>query len=320
MLASGSIILNAALRGLLLCAEVQPLVLLSISDLLLALGRLTGALLFTLERHGHTHCYNLQTLQQMLSMLSWFFMLHHVWALYCGLRGRFLCRLDRPHSQYAATGSSFCKMAALVCGLLPVLLMMPVFIAGNSGRCQGNISQPYHCLLLNTGAVFVTFDPSDVGEVTVCSLVHNFSSTVFLGSFLVTMAGILVLLGKARHFHRRWLTSSGYLGDRQWASLRVVDRRMFLYPSVLLFCWGPAVLLVAVGLIQPRAVQGLLGVSLFIAQAFTLSSQGLVNSVLYGWTQHHFLWAGPMARRDVNTQTPLLQSQKRLYGSRRARP
>lgn len=51
-------------------------------------------------------------------------------------------------------------------------------------------------------------------------------------------------------------------------------------------------------------------------QAFTSASQGLLNCLVYGWTQQHFRTMVASTRRDANTQTPLLRSQKsRDYSS-----
>ena len=48
-------------------------------------------------------------------------------------------------------------------------------------------------------------------------------------------------------------------------------------------------------------------------QAFSSASQGLLNSLVYGWTQSTFRSASKASLRDVDTQTPLLQSQKKGY-------
>lgn len=52
-----------------------------------------------------------------------------------------------------------------------------------------------------------------------------------------------------------------------------------------------------------------------LPQALTAASQGLLNCLVYGWTQHVFLSLKRGSRRDVDTQTPLLRSQKKFYSS-----
>lgn len=56
----------------------------------------------------------------------------------------------------------------------------------------------------------------------------------------------------------------------------------------------------------------------FSPQALTSASQGLLNCLVYGWTQQHFRSLSSGAVRDANTQTPLLRSQKRNYAALRS--
>uniref|UniRef100_A0A8C7M3N6 Transmembrane protein 116 n=1 Tax=Oncorhynchus mykiss TaxID=8022 RepID=A0A8C7M3N6_ONCMY len=180
--------------------------------------------------------------------------------------------------------------------------MLPVFVTGNMDHCYTNFSQPYKCLLMHTEALFI--------------LSHGYQLIFILFKRILASHVFClhqVLMGKARTVYRRCVSSSGFLGDRQWASLRVLDRHMLLYPSVFFFCWGPAVFLSAMILYNPKSVEGVVGVILYILQAFTSSSQGLLNCVVYGWTQTHFRSASKDALRDMDTQTPLLRSQKKGY-------
>ncbi|KAM9404574.1 transmembrane protein 116 isoform 2-T2 [Salvelinus alpinus] len=309
---SGSIIVYATFQHLIRTPEIQPLFLLSVTDLLLAVSWLIGAVLFTQDCDSHVTCYNLHIVEQMLYMTSFFYTLNYVWTLYSGLNNRFYSSLHGYPAQCATKLRSFSKIAAVLSCVLPVLLMLPVFVTGNMDHCYTNLSQPYKCLLMHTEALFMSTDLSKMEVDSACRLVHMYSIAVFLAVFLLTFVGIVVLMGKARTVYRRCVSSSGFLGDRQWASLRVLDRHMLLYPSVFFFCWGP-VFLAAMILYNPKSVEGVVGVILYILQAFTSSSQGLLNCVVYGWTQTHFRSASKDALRDMDTQTPLLRSQKKGY-------
>ncbi|XP_045901452.1 transmembrane protein 116-like [Micropterus dolomieu] len=65
ILGSGSIIVCVMLQRLSRTPELQPLFLLSVSDLLLALCWLVGAALFSRHcSHLNTHCYHLHTVEQ----------------------------------------------------------------------------------------------------------------------------------------------------------------------------------------------------------------------------------------------------------------
>eukprot|EP00063_Salmo_salar_P031552 XP_014006387.1 PREDICTED: transmembrane protein 116-like isoform X1 [Salmo salar] len=310
---SGSIIVYATFQHLIRTPEIQPLFLLSVTDLLLAVSWLIGAVLFTQDCDSHATCYNLHIVEQMLYMTSFFYTLNYVWTLYSGLNNRFYSSLHGYPAQCATKLRSFSKIAAVLSCVLPVLLMLPVLVTGNMDHCYTNFSQPYKCLLMHTEALFMSTDLSKMEVDSACRLVHMYSIAVFLAAFLLTFVGIVVLMGKAHTVYRRCVSSSGFLGDRQWASLRVLDRHMLLYPSVFFFCWGPAVFLAAMILYNPKSVEGVVGVILYILQAFTSSSQGLLNCVVYGWTQTHFRSASKDALRDMDTQTPLLRSQKKGY-------
>eukprot|EP00063_Salmo_salar_P031559 XP_014006394.1 PREDICTED: transmembrane protein 116-like isoform X2 [Salmo salar] len=309
---SGSIIVYATFQHLIRTPEIQPLFLLSVTDLLLAVSWLIGAVLFTQDCDSHATCYNLHIVEQMLYMTSFFYTLNYVWTLYSGLNNRFYSSLHGYPAQCATKLRSFSKIAAVLSCVLPVLLMLPVLVTGNMDHCYTNFSQPYKCLLMHTEALFMSTDLSKMEVDSACRLVHMYSIAVFLAAFLLTFVGIVVLMGKAHTVYRRCVSSSGFLGDRQWASLRVLDRHMLLYPSVFFFCWGP-VFLAAMILYNPKSVEGVVGVILYILQAFTSSSQGLLNCVVYGWTQTHFRSASKDALRDMDTQTPLLRSQKKGY-------
>ncbi|XP_039974180.1 transmembrane protein 116 isoform X2 [Xiphias gladius] len=276
ILGSGSIIACVTLRRLSRTPELQPLFLLSLSDLLLALCWLIGGVLFSKHCNSlNTHCYNLHTVEQFSNRVS-------------------------------TAG----KTTALLSGLIPLLLMTPVFIQGNVSQCQANFSEPYRCLLLDTGALYLTSEHEQ--PIPTCRLLHTYGIAVFLATFILTLLSITVFLAKARRIYRRVVTSNGYLGNQQRTSFRVMDRRMLLYPLVFVLCWGPAVGLAFLRVVRPSACQGKAGVVLYISQAFTSASQGFLNCLVYGWTHARLRQAGrAVLSRDVDTQTPLLRSQKK---------
>ncbi|XP_056237168.1 transmembrane protein 116 [Seriola aureovittata] len=311
VLGSGSIIVCVMSQRLSRTPELQPLFLLSVSDLLLALCWLIGAALFSKHCNSlNAHCYNLQTVEQVLYMASFFYTLNYMWNLYTGIREKFYSCHDGYPVQFSNRVSTAGKTTALLSGVIPLLLMTPVFIQGNISQCQTNFSEPYRCLLLHTGALYLTTEQHQ--PITTCSLLHTYSIVVFLAAFILTLLSITVFVVKARRIYRRVVTSNGYLGNQQRTSFRVMDRRMLLYPLVFILCWGPAVGLASLRVVKPSACQGKAGVVFYISQAFTSASQGFLNCLVYGWTRARLRQAGRTAlSRDVDTQTPLLQSQKK---------
>uniref|UniRef100_A0A2K5KEZ9 Transmembrane protein 116 n=2 Tax=Colobinae TaxID=9569 RepID=A0A2K5KEZ9_COLAP len=120
-----------------------------------------------------------------------------------------------------------------------------------------------------------------------------------------------VLLIRAQTLYKKFVKSSGFLGSEQWAVIHIVDQRVRLYPVAFFCCWGPAVILMIIKLTKPQDTK--LHMALYVLQALTATSQGLLNCGVYGWTQHKFHQLKQETRRDADTQTPLLCSQKRFY-------
>uniref|UniRef100_A0A5F9C7W0 Transmembrane protein 116 n=1 Tax=Oryctolagus cuniculus TaxID=9986 RepID=A0A5F9C7W0_RABIT len=120
-----------------------------------------------------------------------------------------------------------------------------------------------------------------------------------------------VLFIQARTLYKKFVKSADFLGSEQWAVIHTVEQRVHFYPVTFFFCRGPAVILMIVKLTKPQYTK--LHMALYVLQALTAASQGLLNCGVYGWTQHKFYQLKQEARRDVDTQTPLLCSQKRIY-------
>uniref|UniRef100_A0A8C7E6I2 Transmembrane protein 116 n=1 Tax=Naja naja TaxID=35670 RepID=A0A8C7E6I2_NAJNA len=157
----------------------------------------------------------------------------------------------------------------------------------------------HRCLLLHMENML-----SPGSQHVTCTVLCLYSTGVFLA---------FTLLIRARMLYKRFVNSMGYVGDQQWAMLKVVEQAVALYPVVFFCCWGPAFILGVVKLARTDNVS--LYMTLYVLEALTASSQGFLNCVVYGWTQHMFHCVKRKACRDVDTQTPLLRSQKRFYAS-----
>uniref|UniRef100_A0A4W4H8Z0 G protein-coupled receptor GPR1/2/3 C-terminal domain-containing protein n=1 Tax=Electrophorus electricus TaxID=8005 RepID=A0A4W4H8Z0_ELEEL len=295
IIGSGSIIFYAVFQRLVRTSEVQPLFLLSLTDLLLAVSWLSGALLFK-SCDSYVSCYNLHTVEQTLYMASFFYTLNYVWVLYMGLKDNYNRTLNGFPAQVTSQA-----MFRTCHGLTKSTEIHPVFILFI-----------YRCLLLHTGALYLTSPVSNM--LTSCKIISTYTIIIFLITFFFTLIGI-VIMHKACSLYRRCFTSRGFFGDRQWATLRVLEQRMVLYPCAYLFCWAPAILLASLMLIRPQEVKGRVGMILYILEAFTCASQGFLNCIVYGWTQQHFRSLSSVTVRDADTQTPLLRSQRRTYAS-----
>nr|XP_043890048.1 transmembrane protein 116 [Solea senegalensis] len=257
----------------------------------------------------YIHCFEAAT-PRVLYMASFFYTLNFTWNLYKGIREKLSSCFHGYLVQISNRVSTAGKATAVLSGVVPLLLMTPVFIEGNISQCQANFSQPYRCLLMDTGALYLTSKYRQ--PIRSCRLLHTYAVSVFVVSFVLTLLSNTALVVRARHIYRRVVTSRGYLGNEQQTSLRVMDRRMLLYPLVFIICWGPAAALAFLHVVKPSACQGKAGVVLYISQTFTTASQGSLNCLVYGCTHARLGRASRAApSRDVDTQTPLLQSQKK---------
>ncbi|KFQ58370.1 Transmembrane protein 116, partial [Pelecanus crispus] len=276
VIGSSSIIAYAIFQNAVRSPEVHPLFYLSLSDLFLGMCWLTGALLYSTPiSKQDLICYNLQATGQVV--------------------------------EYA---SCIGRIATILCSLIPFLLMVPVFCLGNSSNCHQNFSQKHGCLLMHMEIAMPTNEPQTLSG-SVCRAMHFYGIGVFLISFLISFIAILVILSQARGLYKRFVNSTGFLGDQQWAMIKMVEQRVVFYPIAFFCCWAPAVLL---GILKlTLSTNSKIYMALLILQALTAASQGLLNCIVYGWTQHIFLSLKRNACRDVDTQTPLLRSQKKFY-------
>ncbi|XP_008321224.1 transmembrane protein 116 [Cynoglossus semilaevis] len=290
--------------------EMQPLLLLCVSDFLLAFCWLLGAAIF-FENRGSmsTHCYNMRTLEQAFYMAAFFFTLNYTWSLYSGITEKLKSCFYGYSVQFSNRVSTAGRTTAVLSGMTPLLLVSPVLIYGNIRHCQANFTQPNRCLLMETGALFLTSEQQQ--PIRSCRLLHIYAISTFCITFVLTVGGVTVLAVKAWRLQRRLVTSAGYMGTEQRAWLRVIGWRMLLYPLIFVFCWGPVAALTFLDVLNPTLNQGKVGVALYMFQTLTSVSHGFLNSLVYCWTHLCLRHTSRAALcRDMDTQTPLLSSQK----------
>ncbi|XP_026575258.1 transmembrane protein 116 isoform X1 [Pseudonaja textilis] len=312
IMGSSSIIGYTIFRNTTRSPEVRPLVYLSLSDLFLGLCWLTGALFYSREashptREG-TICYNLQATGQIFYVASFLYTVNYTWQLYMDLKGKFNQHLHGQMPQMLKYSTHLGRIAIVFSSLIPIFLMAPVLGLGNHFQCSQNFTAEHGCLLLHMENML-----SPRSQHVTCTVLCLYSTGVFLVSFTVSFLAILTLLIRARMLYKRFVNSMGYVGDQQWEMLKVVEQAVALYPVVFFCCWGPAFILGIVKL--ARIDHASVYMALYVLEALTASSQGFLNCVVYGWTQHMFHCVKRKACRDVDTQTPLLRSQKRFYAS-----
>ncbi|GLD53287.1 transmembrane protein 116-like protein [Lates japonicus] len=118
------------------------------------------------------------TFQSLILMASFFYTLNYMWNLYSGIREKFYSCLDGYSVQFSNRVSTAGKITAVSSGLIPVAPMAPVFIGGNISQCQANFSQPYRCLLMDTGALYLTSEHQQ--PIRACRALHTYGISVVL--------------------------------------------------------------------------------------------------------------------------------------------
>ncbi|XP_074061858.1 transmembrane protein 116 isoform X2 [Macrotis lagotis] len=309
IIGSSSIIAYTIFQNIMKSPEMRPLLCLSFSDLLLGMCWLLGALLYgTPTANEDVICYNLQATGQVFYISSFLYTVNYTWHLYMDLKVKY------NQNIYLVSTVDYTSrvgwIAVVLSSLIPLLLMVPVFCLGNSSECFHNFSQSHRCLLMHSiPPAMAELLPS--ASTSVCRNLYFYSLSIFLTSFLLSLLAIVALLVRAQILYKKFVKSTGFLGDEQWAMIRVVEQQVRFYPTAFFCCWGPAIILVIIKLTKPESIQ--LHMALYVLQALTAASQGLLNCGVYGWTQHRFHRLRREARRDADTQTPLLRSQKRFY-------
>ncbi|XP_032095841.1 transmembrane protein 116 isoform X3 [Sapajus apella] len=283
VIGSSSLIAYAVFQNVQKSPEIRALFCLSFCDLLLGLCWLTETLLYGASvANKDIICYNLQAVGQVFYISSFLCTVNYIWYLYTELRMK--------HTQSGQSPSPL--VIDYTCRVGQMALIFS------------------RCILMHS-------PPSSVAELlpsantSVCGILYFYGITIFLGSFVLSLLTIMVLLIQAQTLYKKFVKSSGFLGSEQWAVIHIMDQRVRFYPVAFFCCWGPAVILMIIKLTKPQDTK--LHMALYVLQALTATSQGLLNCGVYGWTQHKFHQLKQEAQRDADTQTPLLCSQKRFY-------
>ncbi|XP_040106790.1 transmembrane protein 116 isoform X1 [Oryx dammah] len=311
VIGSSSLVAYAIFQNVQKSPERRPLFYLSFSDLLLGIYWLTEALLYgTSTASKDIVCYNLQVVGQVLYISSFFYTINYIWYLYKELRMKPSQSAQRTFSLVIDYTCRIGQIAIILSSLIPLLLMVPVFCLGNVSECFRNFSQSHRCILMySPPPAMAELLPS--ANTSVCSTLYFYGLIIFLASFVLSFFTIVVLLIQAQTLYKKFLKSTGFLGSEQWAVIHIMEQRVRFYPVAFFCCWSPAVILMIIKLTKLQDTR--LHMALYVLQALTTSSLGLLNCGVYGWTQYKFYQLKQEARRDADTQTPLLCSQKRFY-------
>ncbi|XP_063310303.1 transmembrane protein 116 isoform X2 [Pelobates fuscus] len=300
ILASVAFIVYAVVRRVVKSAEVRPFFYLTVSDLLLAICWLIGAVVYRKSVCSRNPaCYNIQAVAQMLYISTFFYTLNYIWELGKSLKRK----LDNDLHKITSTERNIGRAAIILSSVVPAVLTVPTLYFGNKMECYGNSTHPHSCLVVNAGSL-VTLDPQAYTNGT-CKIIHLYSTSVFLCVFFLTATSMLVYVCVALRGY--------YTNDKGWTAINVMKMSLLLYLAIFFFS-SVAALLTILKLFDHEEKNELYKV-LYYIQAFTAMSQGFLNCLAYWFIQQRLQCLNENSSHDMGTQTPLLSSQKRQYAS-----
>ncbi|KAJ8261709.1 hypothetical protein GJAV_G00157430 [Gymnothorax javanicus] len=134
---------------------------------------------------------------------------------------------------------------------------------------------------------------------------HNLTAKViFVISGILVLIFCTVIYCKVGSWYRRYKERGLVEGDgfdrRNLKGLHSAARNMIL---VIIICWTPALLLACLSFPLPQASL----FPLYVIQAFTMSIQGFLDSIVYGWLRRNFREAA------LGERLPLLANVPRAF-------
>ncbi|KAM5193654.1 transmembrane protein 116 [Mantella aurantiaca] len=306
ILGPGSIIGYAVFQNVVTSPEVRPIFYLSLSDLLLAACWLIGAVLYRGSCQHNIACYSLQIMGQMFYISTFFYTLNFTWQTFCSLRRR----LDSELYKMSDNECRFVRITTVLSSIVPLLFILPVLCIGNTNNCYEYNN--HSCLVLNVGSQITADLSSDTQGA--CTRLHLYSIAVYLVTFCLAVIPILGIAAWSHTVVQRHLVTTGFIQDQQLAVIKVMSWSLLLFPAIFFICCLPDVILALLKLADCKVANALY-ICLYAIQAITAVSPGFLNCLAYGWTQHMLRTLKQRGCRDVDTQTPLLRSQKKLYAS-----
>ncbi|XP_061458690.1 transmembrane protein 116 isoform X3 [Rhineura floridana] len=212
VIGSSSMVGYAMFQNTARSPEGRPLFYLNLSNLFLGLSWLVGALLFSREaakpkNQEAASCYNLQTTGQIFYVASFLYTVNYTWYLYMDLKMKYNQNLQNRPPQILSYTNHIGRTAIILCSLIPLLLMAPVFGLGNSFECYQNVTAEHGCLMMNVEVN---------AQQPTCYAMYLYGAGVFFISFLASFVAVLVLLIRARALYKSlypWNYQPGAFGS-----------------------------------------------------------------------------------------------------------
>ncbi|PIK56939.1 hypothetical protein BSL78_06140 [Apostichopus japonicus] len=298
LLGALSMILYLTFKRICANTEVRPLFHLSCADAGLAIFLILSSTYWKRSDLAKS-CVYFQILAEMFYLITFLLTANYALNVYIRMKDRYhrankLIQLREQRHVIISIRVAYCfswifPVFCVIPALITTIMMdkdscYPCFSLFFRGPVNKNVTgQGFIQVLGSKGAVF------------------------FMATLLSSLLAIIILYSLTTKVYKHLLRQQSEYTDRQRSSVRELQKRVTLYIGVFLFCWTPAFVLAIIEITNrsPCAQQNLY--FLYIIQSVTAPSQGILNTLVYGWTRRAYY--------SSKESTPLNRQTVRGYGS-----
>uniref|UniRef100_A0A3B1JY54 G-protein coupled receptors family 1 profile domain-containing protein n=1 Tax=Astyanax mexicanus TaxID=7994 RepID=A0A3B1JY54_ASTMX len=132
--------------------------------------------------------------------------------------------------------------------------------------------------------LFLHLHVKDGGHCSTVDVDHNnFIRGFTFASVLSVLTCCFLVYWRLQSWYRRY-EQAGLFTDSQRCTGRIWSSARYMI-VVIIFCWTPALVLISFSFATPESNRLF---PLFVVQAVTVSLQGFLNSIVYGWRRRNF--------------------------------
>jgi len=290
--ASLSLIGSASIVGFIIWNKlvkyepIQPLFHLSMSDFILSVLWITSTVQYLFSAtpemeyplYTAVSCFVWQLLTEVAHLVTFFLTINYAVHVYLKMRYRTIQVFMGITEENTDIWKWCKKLLYILSWCLPIILMMPIIA---NIRLE-NISACQKCVIL-----------IDVPTLFCSKVSWDYGYIILALSLTCSIAMIIVLYFCSLRLY--WKAVPGFCTDHQRKQLTNMRARVTLYMLVFLICWAPALMISYHKWINhphPWHSKAYLDVNrffvLYIFQAICAPLQGLLNSIVYGWSKKTF--------------------------------
>lgn len=277
-------------------SDVRPLFHLACADLLLAVFLILSSTFFQFRQP----CVFFQALAEMFYLMTFLLTANYALNTYVKMKDRYHRKNNLIQLREQKWFGGVLSLGYCLSWLVPGIVMIPAYVVIFS-------EEKDPCTL----CVSLFFRVSS-NETSARSIGHTkgwncYGAILFLSTLLFSLLAIIILYLLTYKVYQTLVCRQNEFTNRQRSGIIELQKRVTLYVFVFLFCWTPAFILAVFEIIRGSPVPAETHLFLYILQSVTAPSQGLLNSLFYGWTRRSF--------RSNRETSALMKQTYRVYGS-----